>query len=327
MENEGSNTRETRSRGSIGGSKVVFATALAILAAAFYAISSPVSKILLDTFSPTMMASLMYLGAGIGLSIYLLLRRATGRRSKDPPLERKDTIYVVGMILLDIIAPILLMIGLSKTTAANASLLNNFEIVATSLIALMVFKEAISPKLWGAILLVTVASIILSVEDMSSFVFSTGSLFVLGACVCWGLENNCTRMISSNDPVHITVLKGIFSGLGSLIIAAVLHELVFDPAMILAALCLGFVAYGLSITCYIRAQRDLGAARVSAYYAIAPFIGVTISLLIFQDMPGPWFFVALAIMIAGTWLIAKDSLDAEKNENLNESGETRTAPQ
>ena len=295
-----------------GRSGVVFATVLAILAAVFYAVSSPVSKVLLESLSPTMMASLLYLGAGIGLSVYLGARRAVGHRSPEPALEKPDMPYVVGMVVLDIAAPILLMVGLSMTSAANASLLNNFEIVATSLVALVVFKEAISPKLWCAIMLVTVASIMLSVEDLGGFVFSTGSLFVLAACVCWGFENNCTRMISSKDPVHITVIKGMFSGLGSLVIAAALGELVFDPVLVVSALCLGFVSYGLSITCYIRAQRDLGAARVSAYYAIAPFIGVTLSLLMFREMPGTVFIAALAVMVAGTWLIARDSFDAEK---------------
>lgn len=186
----------------------------AVLAAALYALNSPVSKLLLDKISPTMMAAFLYLGAGIGLAIVRLVQRGMGKDQKEKPLTRKDLPYTIGMVVLDIAAPIFLMIGLTRTTAANASLLNNFEIVATSVIALCIFKEAISKRLWAAIVLVTISSIVLSVKDMSSFSFSFGSIFVLLACVCWGFENNCTRMISNKDPLQIVVIKGFGSRYG-----------------------------------------------------------------------------------------------------------------
>jgi drug/metabolite transporter (DMT)-like permease len=210
------------------------------------------------------------------------------------------------MVALDIAAPIFLMIGLKRTTAANASLLNNFEIVATSLIALFVFKEKIGKRLWIAIGLITLSSILLSVEDASSFQFSFGSLFVLAACICWGLENNCTRCLSKSDPLEIVVIKGFGSGIGSVIIGLVVGETLPLFGDILKILLLGFVAYGLSIYFYVYAQRDLGAAKTSAYYAIAPFIGVALSFIIFREIPGVLFFIALAIMIAGTWMVNKE---------------------
>jgi len=174
-----------------------------------YAINIPLSK-LLRVISPTMMAAFLYLGAGLGL---LLL----GKVKKEPAdrLTKAELPYTVGMILLDIAAPIFLMLGLERTNAANASLLNNFEIVATSLIAFLVFREKISKRLVLAIGLVTVASIGLSFEGKGSFQFNTGSLLVLCAACCWGLENNCTRMLSSKSSVQITTIKGIFSGLGA----------------------------------------------------------------------------------------------------------------
>lgn len=128
------------------------------------------------------------------------------------------------MILLDIAAPVCLLFGLKSTIAANASLLNNFEIVATAIIALAVFKERISPRLWFGILFVTLSCALLSFEDISGLKFSFGSFFILAACVCWGFENNCTRKISSKDPLQIVLLKGIFSGLGSLIIGLAIGE-------------------------------------------------------------------------------------------------------
>ena len=277
----------------------------ALLAAALYAISSPVSKALLDDVPPTMMAALLYLGAGLGMLLLGLVRRRAGLGESERRLTRSDLPYTVGMIALDIAAPICLMAGLASTTSANASLLNNFEIVVTSLIALLVFGEAISRRLWLAIGLITLSSLILSFEDASSLSFSSGSLLVLAACVCWGFENNCTRMMSQSDPLEIVVLKGFGSGLGSLAIAFAAGESIPAPPYVLGALLLGFLAYGLSIFFYVYAQRQLGAAKTSAYYAIAPFIGAGLSLVLFRTWPEPAFWVALAIMAAGAYLAAE----------------------
>ncbi|MBQ3156142.1 MAG: DMT family transporter [Clostridia bacterium] len=275
----------------------------AILAAAFYALNSPLSKLLLDQVPPTMMAAFLYLGAGLGMAALQAVKAGGGLNGREQKLTRKELPYTVGMVLLDIAAPIALMIGISRTSAANASLLNNFEIVATSLIALLIFREAISRKLWLGIGLVTLSSMILSVQELRSLSFSAGSLFVLAACICWGFENNCTRMLSSKDPTQIVVIKGIFSGLGSLIVALATGEALPGLPSILGALALGFVAYGLSIVFYIYAQRELGAAKTSAYYAVAPFIGVALSLLIFAEIPSVSFLIALAVMIAGAYIV------------------------
>ena len=280
------------------------AVVFAILAAALYALNSPFSKLLLRDVPPTMMAGFLYLGAGVGMGLLGLIRARGNRR--EAPLTRRDLPYTLGMVVLDIAAPIFLMLGLKSTTAANASLLNNFEIVATSLIAMLLFREKIGRRLWLAIGLITLSSLLLSLEDADSLRFSTGSLFVLMACVCWGLENNCTRMLSRGDPLEVVVIKGFGSGLGSVIIALAVRERFPALAHMALILLLGFVAYGLSIYFYVYAQRDLGAAKTSAYYAVAPFIGVVLSFLIFRALPGPLFFLALAIMAAGTWLVNRE---------------------
>ena len=279
---------------------------LAILAAALYALNSPLSKLLLDFMPPTLMAGFLYLGAGLGMGVIALFRMARKTKGEEARLTKKELPYTLAMILLDIAAPICLLIGLRATTAANASLLNNFEIVATSIVALVVFKERISPRLWGGILCVTLSCALLSFEDLSGLQFSFGSLFILLACVCWGFENNCTRKISSKDPMQIVLLKGIFSGLGSVIIGFCTGERITVLWSIFAVLCVGFVAYGLSIFIYVYAQRLLGAARTSAYYAVAPFIGTLLSLLIFRQWPPYTYFIALALMVIGAWLCAND---------------------
>jgi len=287
------------------------ATLYAILAAALYAINIPLSKILLNYVEPTMMASFLYLGAGLGLFVYGLVEKRIGRSERKESLTKKELPYTIAMVVLDIIAPILLMLGIARTNSANVSLLNNFEIVATSIIALVVFKEVISRKLWFAIALVTLASIVLSFEGVGSFTFNQGSLFVLGACLCWGLENNCTKMISNKSSVEIVVIKGTFSGLGSLIVALILGEHAPDIHWLICVLVLGFVAYGLSIHFYIMAQKDLGAAKTSAYYSIAPFLGVAFSMLLLNERSGVRFYVALIIMVISTWFMVKDTIELQ----------------
>lgn len=282
------------------------ATFFAILAAALYAINIPLSKVLLQFAQPTMMAAFLYAGAGIGLFFYGIFTKENGSK-----LTKNELPYTLGMIVLDIAAPILLMLGLERTSSANASLLNNFEIVATSLIAFFAFREKLSRRLSVAIVLVTAASIALSYEGSGSFQFNTGSLLVLAAACCWGLENNCTRMLSSKSSVQITTVKGIFSGLGSLIVALIMGEKLPGLIWIFAIMLLGFVAYGLSINFYIKAQKELGAAKTSAYYSIAPFLGVIFGILFLQERPGIRFYIGLAIMVAATVLMVKDTISLQ----------------
>lgn len=212
------------------------------------------------------------------------------------------------MVFLDIAAPILMMYGLEKTTASNASLLNNFEIVITSLVALLIFKEKISKRLWLGIGAITLSCIILSFESIEAFEFSIGSLLILLAAICWGFENNCTRKISSSDPLEIVFIKGLCSGTGSIIIGFCIGERIDISNLwsIFASLGIGIVAYGLSIFFYIYAQRFIGAAKTSAYYAINPFVAVFLSLILFLEIPTWQYWVALIIMILGAWLASSD---------------------
>ena len=293
--------------------KKILAIFFAILAAGLYAINIPLSKVLLNYIEPTMMASYLYLGAGIGIGIVFLItqRRAESTNEK---ITKKDLPYVLGMIILDVIAPVLLMFGLLDSASSNASLLNNFEIVCTSLIALFIFKEAVSSKMWIAIFLITISSFVLSFENIAIFKFSWGALLVLSATLCWGLENNCTKNLSGKNTYHIVFLKGIFSGLGSLIVAFCLEEKIASLQYLILTLLLGFVAYGLSIFFYIKAQGIIGASKTSAYYAVAPFIGTFLSFLIFDEKPTLAYYVGLCIMFFGTAIVVVDTL-SKPNES------------
>jgi len=279
-----------------------FPIAMALLAALLFGLNAPFSKLLLTNISPMFMVAFLYLGAGLGTLLFHLRSR---ENQTEAPLSRKELPWMGSMILLDVFAPFLLMRGLKLTTAANASILFNFEMVVTSLIALAFFHEAIGKRMWISIGVITFASILLSIDlaDLSTWNFSIGSLLVLGACCCWGVENNCTRNMSEKSPTEIVIVKGVGSGTTALIIAF----LVDDPfpqriLSVLGAVVLGFVAYGLSIFFYVKAQRFLGAARTSAYYAAAPFIGVLLSMAILREVPSQNFLVASIFMVCGVWL-------------------------
>lgn len=286
------------------GARIGRFVAAAFLAACLYALSTPCSKVLLGSVAPNMMAALLYLGAGVGMAALTAVRAAVRRAPvAEEQLERADAPYVVAMVLLDIAAPILLMAGLAHAAPENVALLNNFEIVATAVIAFAAFRERVAPRTWAGIAVITASCALLSLEGAGALSFSAGSLLVLGACLCWGVENNCTSRLSQKDPAQVVVVKGLGSGMGALAVALLSGDALPALPDVAAALVLGFVAYGLSIFFYVYAQRGLGAARTSAYYAVNPFIGAALSLALFRTVPGPVFLVALALMALGAWLV------------------------
>lgn len=272
---------------------------LALLAAFLFGLNAPFSKLLLGELSPMLMVAFLYLGAGLGIAFLQLFFK---QRQQEAKLTKKELPWVISMILLDVVAPFLLMCGLRLTTSANASLLFNFEMVATAFFALIFFHETIGKRMWLSISCITLASIGLSVDflNLSVWRFSWGGLLVLLACCSWGLENNCTRQIADKSPADIVIIKGIGSGLTALVIAFLQGEKLPQLlAPILWTLVLGFVAYGLSIYLYVKAQRYLGAARTSAYYATAPFMGVVLSFMVLGEKPTEGLLLASGLMIIG----------------------------
>lgn len=276
----------------------------AILAAILYALSTPISKILMTQIPPSFLAGLLYLGAGFGMLPISLVKKSDSAFRKT---DKKDLPYIIGMIILDIAAPIFLMIALSGSAAANISLINNFEIVATSLIAFVLFRERISRKVCFGITLITASSLLLSFESMELLSFSTYSIFAFLACISWGFENNCSRKLSDCDPSKIVVIKGIGSGTGALLVSHILQEEIRLSIYVVAALVLGFFAYGLSVYFYVSAQRSLGAAKTSSYYAIAPFTSALLSIVALREFPDVSFIVAFGVMIGGMFLVTTDS--------------------
>lgn len=298
--------------------KKIFPIVLALTAAAMYAISVPFSKILLSDVEPSMVSAFLYLGAGIGTGIIYLITYKKNKNTSEP-FYKKDIPFVIGMIGFDIIAPICFMTGLSMFGSSGTSLLNNFEIVASSIIAMLIFKEVVSKKMWLAIGLITLSSFILSFEDITSFKFSLGAILVLIATIAWAFENNCTNKLSNKNRYKVVMIDGLGAGLGCLVYAFITNAKMPNITFILLILLLGFVSYGLSIVLYIKSQSMIGVAKTSAYYSINPFIATFLSfILIPSEKLGITYFIGLIIMIAGTVLVVIDTLNIKNNKKTSE---------
>jgi drug/metabolite transporter (DMT)-like permease len=278
----------------------------ALLAALFFGASAPISKLLLGDVHPVLMAAFLYLGSGIGISLIRLLQRISSNE-REAGIKSPDIKWLAGAIISGgIAAPIILMISLKNTPASTASLLLNFECAATTLIAMLIFKEAISRRAWIAIAVITLASILLSTNFGNSWGMSLGAFGVILACVLWGVDNNFTRNISAKDPLTIVAWKGLISGTFSLLLGLLLGQQLPAMISILSILLLGFISYGLSIVLFIYSMRGLGAARTSALYGTAPLAGVLLSIVIFGELPSLLFIIAAIIMLGGALLLINE---------------------
>lgn len=281
---------------------------MALLASILFGASAPITKILLGQIEPIPLASLLYLGSGLGLLVFQIINFIIKKQViNEASLKKKDFLWLLGAIITGgIIAPIVLLISLKITPASTASLLLNFEGVATTIIAIMFFKENAGKQILSAVVLITLASIILSWDLKNQWGFSIGSLGIILACFCWGIDNNFTRNISSKNPFSIVTIKGIIAGLFSLILSTILKNQIPDLKVIIIAMVIGFFCYGLSIVLFVFAMRDLGSTRTSALFGTAPFIGSILSFILLGDIPSNMFFISLPIMIIGAVLLLKE---------------------
>lgn len=277
----------------------------AVLAAALFGASAPVAKLFLNEVEPIPMASFLYLGSGAGLLLLRgIFRLGTGYSNAETKITKSDFKWLLGALLAGgVAAPIVLMFSLRGTPAATASLLLNFEVAATTLIAALFFREAIGKRIWLAVAAITISSVLLSWNAGGEWGISTAAVGVLGACVLWGMDNNFTRNISAKDPLAIAIIKGIGAGSFSLVLALLLHDSFPDFKIMFGAMLLGFFSYGLSIVLFILAMRNFGAARAGAFFGTAPFAGVLLSFLLFREVPDMLFFVSLLIMVTGAALL------------------------
>lgn len=281
-------------------SGVLFALASAVL----FGASTPLSKLLLGSVEPFLLAGLLYLGSGCGLFLWYWLRSwITGRHSKEATLKRSDFPWLAGSVFLGgVVGPLLLMLGLATTPAADASLLLNLEGVLTALLAWFLFKENFDRRIALGMACITGGGVLLSWTGDTTSGVPWGALAIGGACLAWGLDNNLTRRVSAGDPLQIAALKGLVAGSVNVTLALSIGSQLPGVLAVLAAAAVGLLGYGVSLTFFVLALRHLGTARTGAYFSLAPFAGAALSLLIFQDGISVSFLVATVLMGLGVWL-------------------------
>lgn len=293
----------------------------ALLAAALFGASTPFSKSLLGQVEPVMLAGLLYLGSGIGLSVFYLLRALAQRPGQDKiaKLSSKDLPWLGGAIAAGGIAgPVLLMIGLSSVAASSASLLLNMEGVLTSVLAWFVFRENFDRRIFVGMLLIVAAGALLSWEQSLALGAPWGAAAIVGACLCWAIDNNLTRKVSASDAVQIAAAKGLVAGCVNLVIALSLGLQLPTLPVALAAGAVGLSGYGLSLVLFVLALRHLGTARTGAYFSAAPFVGAVVSLSMLGEQAGTVFWIAAACMAAGIWLHVTESHEHEHDHDEQE---------
>jgi drug/metabolite transporter (DMT)-like permease len=294
---------------------------LALLAAALFGASPPLAKLLVGELSPMLLAGLLYLGSGLGLCVVWLVRSLRGGARAAPvgeaPLQRGDYPWLGGAILSGgVLAPVLLMWGLSGADAASASLLLSAEGVMTTLLAVLFFREAVGGRVWLACLVMLAGGVLLSHDEHGAWGFSPHAVAVLAACVLWGLDNNLTRHISSGDAVVIAMIKGLVAGGINLVLGLVLGYTLPSWGPVAAALGLGAASYGASLVLYVLALRHLGSARTAAHFGTAPFIGAGLSVLLLGEPLTVMLLVAVALMAVASWLVLTERHAHEHGHEL-----------
>jgi len=269
----------------------------ALLAALLFGAATPLAKLFLADNSPWMLAGLFYLGSGIGLSLY---RRITGAaRVVLPAAER---IWFGGAIVAGgIVAPVLLMLGLSHMAAAGASLLLNAEGVFTAVLAWCVFKENVDRRIVFGMLAIVAGTVILSWPQQATLSAEWPALAILAACLAWAIDNNLTRKVSLNDATWVASVKGLIAGSTNLLLASAAGAALPAWPVIGSAMLLGLLAYGVSLALFVVALRHLGTARTGAYFSIAPFLGALLALALGEPLTAG-LLAAGALMAVGVWL-------------------------
>jgi drug/metabolite transporter (DMT)-like permease len=274
---------------------------LALLSSILFGASTPFAKLLLGAVDPWMMAGLLYLGAGLGLAAMHASRAALRLPAVEAPLRQSDLPWLVLVILAGGVGgPLLLMFGLANTHAGTASLLLNLEGLATMGIAWLAFRENVDRRLLLGAFAILAGAALLSWQGSASL--SWGALLIAGACLCWGIDNNLTRKLSSADPVQTAMLKGLFAGSVNLVLALARGASLPPGGTIAAAGLVGFLGYGVSLALFVAALRHLGAARTGAYFSLAPFVGAALAVVMLGDPLSASLVIAGALMALGLGL-------------------------
>lgn len=289
----------------------------ALVSAGLFGASTPLAKLLLGAIDPWMMAGLLYLGAGAGLAAVHLSRTALRLPAAEAPLRRSDVPWLALVILAGgVLGPLLLMFGLARTDGASASLLLNLEGVATMAIAWIAFRENVDRRLLLGALAILAGAALLSWQGRATL--DLGAMLIASACLCWGIDNNLTRKLSSADPVQIAMLKGLIAGTINLVIALGHGAALPSAGAVAAAAVVGFFGYGISLALFVLALRHLGTARTGAYFSLAPFAGALLAIALLGEALTPQLVIAGLFMALGLWLHLSEQHEHEHAHEAQE---------
>ena len=271
---------------------------IALTAAALFGASTPAAKTIVGEVQPLLLAGLLYLGSGVGLTIYGLSRRSAG-----PRLARADLPWLIGTVLFGgMLGPALLMWGLVTTTGSAASLLLTLEGVFTALMAWLVFREPYNARIGLGLGVIFAGALLLALLGPPGHANLLGSLAVAGACSCWAIDNNLTRKISHVDAPTLAAIKGLTAGSVNTALGLAAGAALPSLAELAGASLVGFLGYGVSLVLFVLALREVGAARGGAYFSTAPFIGAALSVVVLRDHLSLVLLLAGALMALGAWL-------------------------
>ena len=275
---------------------------LALGSAVLFGGTAPLSKLLLGHVDPQVLAGLLYLGAGVGLAIVHSTRAGFGVPAPEAPLRRADLPWLLAVILFGgVLGPLMLMLGLSLTSAASGSLLLNLESIATMAIAWIAFRENVDRRLILGAFAIVLGAVILSWNGQGLSV-DMGATFIAAACLCWGVDNNLTRKLSSADPVQIAMAKGLAAGAVNLAIGLMRGATLPPAGIASAAMAVGFFGVGVSLVLFVLALRHLGTARTGAYFSLAPFIGAVVAIGLLGEPATMQLGLAGLLMGVGLWV-------------------------
>lgn len=272
-----------------------------LLAAVLFGATAPLCKVLLGDAAPFTLAALVYLGSGIGLAAWMVVRRVLDAgRGKALGLRGADWFTLGAAVAAGgILAPTLFLVGLSASQASAASLLLNLELVFTTLLAWALFREGFEGRVAWGLAIILAGCIVLAWPGGGFQGWGRGALPIAGACLCWGLDNNLTQRLAARDPIQIATIKGLAGGTVNAALALALGESFPAATPVLAALCVGFCGYGLSLVLFVVSLGRMGTTRTIGVFAAAPFVGSCLSFWILGEVPRLSSFLAAALLLVG----------------------------
>lgn len=278
----------------------------ALSAAALFGASTPLAKWLGTDMSPVLLAGLLYLGSGVGLSLVRVVR---DHGWTNPGLTQREWPWLMGAIAFGgVLAPVALMFGLTRTSGATASLMLNLESVLTAVLAWVVFKENADRRIVLGMIAIVLGGAVLSWPQETATAHDwTGPLAVAFACLCWAIDNNLTRKVSASDALFIAGSKGLVAGVVNCYLALAIGAQLPEISTLAPTMLVGFLGYGISLVLFVLALRGLGSARTGAYFSTAPFLGAVISIVMLGESVSFWFMIAAALMAVGVWIHLTES--------------------